>query len=366
MKAITVTIISNPRRRHSLTLHALPVLLSLIGPAVSSAAAAQPAAVLLAANEKEGTLSIIDPERDRLIVKVDEGGFAGHEVASSPDGRFAYVPIYGDANAGTPGTDGREVVKIDLASKRVVSRYTFDHGVRPHAAVLNPHDNLLYVTTELDRTVSIIDPRTMTLAGHIPTGQTLSHMLVISHDGRFGYTSNIASGSVSVLDLKARKMLEAVPVSAKIQRIAISTDDRMIFTADQTKPRIAVIDTVTRKVTSWIPLPAVGMGLTTTADGRWLLVAIEPTSELAVVDLKTLAVTKTIRLPQYPHETVLSADGQTAYVSCSVAGQVVAIRTKDWKVIRPVESGSFVDGLSWAQTATSARTLVFRDAGKQH
>lgn len=340
--------ISAFRGKAVLSLRVFPLLLGLLGPHVSVAAADQRSDLLLAANENEGTLSMIDPSLNRRIAKIDEGGFAGHEVATSPDGRFAYVPIYGDGNAGTPGTDGRDVVKIDLASQKVVGRYSFDHGVRPHGIVFNAHDGLLYVTSELDQTVSIIDPKTMTLVGAIPTGQSLSHMLVISHDGRFGYTSNIASGSVSVLDLGTRKPVGLVPVSQKIQRIAISTDDRLIFTADQTSPRIAVIDAMTRKVTGWISLPAVGMGLTTTADGRWLLVAIEPTSELAVVNIKTLAVEKTIQLPQYPHETVLSADGKYAYVSCSVTGEVARIRTKDWTLDGKIMSGPFVDGLAWA------------------
>ena len=178
-----------------------------------------------------------------------------HPTAASPLCRSMAM-----RNAGTPGTDGREVVKIDLGSNQVVGRYTFDHGVRPHAVAFNRHDKLLYVTTELDHTVSIIDPKTMSLVGDIPTGQSLSHMLVISHDGRFGYTANIQSGSVSVLDLETRKLLDIVPVSARIQRIALSADDGTIFTADQTTPRVAVIDTATRKVVSWIPLPAIAMG----------------------------------------------------------------------------------------------------------
>jgi DNA-binding beta-propeller fold protein YncE len=338
---------SNFRTAAAVLLCALPILLGLPGP-TAAAAETSSSGLILAANEKEGTLSIIDPRRDLRMARIPEGGFAGHEVASSPDGRFAYVPIYGDGNAGTPGTDGREVVKIDLAIPKVVGRYVFEHGVRPHAAVFNPHDGLLYVTAELDRSVSIIDPNSMTLAGTIPTGQSLSHMLVVSHDGQFGYVSNIEPGSVSVLDLRTRKLLDVVPVSAKAQRIAISADDRFVFTNDQTSPRIAVIDTDTRKVTSWIPLPAAGMGLTTTVDGRWLLVAIEPTSQLAVVDLKTLAVARTISLPLYPHETLMSPNGQTAYVSCSVTGEVVAVRTKDWTIRGKVESGPFVDGLAWA------------------
>jgi DNA-binding beta-propeller fold protein YncE len=344
----TMRIICGFRAQVIFSMRVLSLLLGSLGPLVSVAAEDRRSDLLLAANENEGTLSIIDPSLNRRIAKVDEGGFAGHEVAASPDGRFAYVPIYGDGNAGTPGTDGRDIVKIDLASKKVIGRYSFDHGMRPHCIVFNSHDGLLYVTSELDRTVSIVDPKTMTLVGAIPTGQSLSHMLVISHDGRFGYTANIESGSVSVLNLSTRKLVGIVPVSRKIQRIAISADDRLIFTADQTSPRIAVIDAMTRKVTNWISLPAVGMGLTTTADGRWLLVAIEPTSELAVVNIKTLAVAKTVHLPQYPHETVLSADGKFAYVSCSVTGEVARIRTKDWALDGQITSGPFVDGLALA------------------
>jgi len=328
----------------------LAILLGLPPPGVTFPAALAPQGVLLAANESEGTLSVIDPERGVELAKIPEGGFAGHEVASSLDGRFAYVPIYGDGNAGTPGTDGREVVKIDLTSRRVVGKYEFDHGVRPHAAVLNPHDGLLYVTTELDRTVSIIDPETMRLVGEIPTGATLSHMLVFSHDGRFAYTSNIAPGGISVLDLRTRKLLAVVPVAAKTQRIAISADDRTIFTADQTQPRVAIIDAATLKVTGWVELPAAGMGLTATADGRWLLVAIESTSQVAVVDLQTMTVVRTIDLPQYPHEIAMSPDGTSAYVSCSVTGEVAAVRVSDWKVLWRASSGRFVDGLTWAGT----------------
>jgi len=327
---------------------ALPVLLGLLLPDISFSAAMAPPGALLAANENEGTLSVIDPQHGVELAKIPEGGFAGHEVASSLDGRFAYVPIYGDGNAGTPGTDGREVVKIDLAACRVVGKYEFDHGVRPHAAVLNPHDGLLYVTTELNRTVSILNPETMTLVGEIPTGASLSHMLVISHDGRFGYVSDIAPGGVSVLDLKARKLLAVVGVSARTQRIALSADDRMIFTADQTKPRVAIIDTATRKLTGWIELPAAGMGLTPTADGRWLLVAIESTSQVAVIDLQTMTVVRTIDLPQYPHEIAMSPDGKSAYVSCSVTGEVVALRVGEWTVLWRTQSGPFVDGLACA------------------
>ncbi len=56
-------------------------------------------------------------------------------------------------------------------------------------------------------------------------------MLALSHDGRFGYTSNVEPGTVSVLDLDTRKTIAVIPISANAQRIAVSADDRFVFTA---------------------------------------------------------------------------------------------------------------------------------------
>ena len=124
---------------------------------------------------------------------------------------------------------------------------------------LRRNSGMLYVTTELDKTVSIIDPKTLKIVGTIPTGQEQSHMLALSRDGSRGYTANVGPGTVSVLDMKGRKTLAIIPVSENTQRIAISPDDSMVFTADQTKPQLAVIDTATNKVKTWVPLPGWAM-----------------------------------------------------------------------------------------------------------
>ena len=322
------------------------VLLSF--PLLAPGKASAQTGTLLAINEGEATLSIINPRTGQEIARVAEGGVAGHEVAASIDGRTAYVPIYGDSSAGEPGSDGSEVVAIDLTSHKVTGHVDFGHGVRPHEPVINPHDGMLYVTTELDQTITVIDPKAMKIVGTVPTGQALSHMLVLDHGGRLGYTANIQPGTVSVLDMEARKLLAIIPVSAKMQRIAISTDDKTVFTTDQTEPRVAVINTATRQVESWIPLPAIGYTLTTTQNGRWLLVGIQSTSQLAVIDLDLKKVVRAIDLPKSPHEILMSPDGMTAYVSCTANDQIAAVRTSDWTVKKLIKAGTRVDGLAWA------------------
>ena len=305
--------------------------------------------LLLVANQTSRDLSLIDVTEGKQIATIPVEGITGHEVAASPDGKTAYVPIYGDSGVGRPGTDGSKLSVIDLASRKVTHTIDFGHGVRPHCAIYDRNSGMLYVTTELDKTVSIIDPKTLKIIGAIPTGQEQSHMLALTRDGSRGYTANVGPGTVSVLDMKARKTLAIIPISKSTQRISISPDNTMVFTADQAKPQLAVIDTATNKVKTWVPLPGVGYGTAPTFDGRWLLVAMRTSKGVAVVDLKTMQVAKTIEVPDGPAEILIAPDGKTAYVACNSKNQVAQIDLGQWKVTRLIDAGKDADGLAWAK-----------------
>jgi DNA-binding beta-propeller fold protein YncE len=306
---------------------------------------------LLVVNQGDTSLSIVDTASAKQIAVIAEGTptMHGHEVITSADGHTAYVPIYGNVGVGKPGLDGHEMLIIDLPSRKIVDRIDFGHGVRPHQPVYDPTRNLLYVTTEIDHSVTIIDPSTRKIVGSIPTGQPESHMLAISHDGRRGYTANVGPGTVSVLDLVGKKTITVIPISRETQRISISNDDRRVFTADQTKPQLAVIDTATNKVKTWVPLPGTGYGSAPTPDGRFLLVAVPPTNQVAVIDLASMQVVRNIDVPATPQEVLIRPDGKVAYVSCNTSGKVAAIDLAQWKVQSIIKAGNFADGLAWAK-----------------
>src|SRR2546425_4461088 len=307
--------------------------------------------ILLVANKGDLSVSIVDAESGRQVATVAEGGTTGHELVASPDGGIAYVPIYGDSGVDKPGSDGRNIVVIDIGARKVIGNVDFGHGVRPHCAVFGPKDGMLYVTTELDDSVSVIDPRTLKILGSIPTGQPESHMLAITQDGRRGYTANVGPGTVSVLDLEARKMLTVIPVCRNTQRIALSVDDRWVFTADQAQPRLAVIDTTNNQVAQWITLPGTGYGTAPTPDGHWLLVAMNGINQVGVVDVRAMKLTRTLDVPRAPQEIVVRPDGEAAYVSCDASKQIAVLDLKNWKVGKLIDAGPGADGLAWAKRA---------------
>ena len=80
---------------------------------------------LLVANKGASTLGIVDPQSGQQVSTVAEGGITGHEVVAFPDGRTAYVPIYGNSGVGKPGTDGSNIVVIDIASRKVIGNIDF-------------------------------------------------------------------------------------------------------------------------------------------------------------------------------------------------------------------------------------------------
>jgi YVTN family beta-propeller protein len=304
--------------------------------------------LLLVANKGDHTLGIIDPDAGRQIAAVAEPGITGHEVTASPDGRTAYVPIYGNSGVGKPGTDGQTLAVFDIASQKLTHTIDFGWPARPHCAHFGPENGMLYISTELNDTITVFDPKTQRLVGSVPTGQTESHMFAITKDGKLAYTANVGAGTVSVVDLEAKKVLAVIPISKETQRISLSVDDKYAFTADQTAPKLAVIDTATNKIKTWVDLPGSAYGTAPTLDGRWLVAAMIGPSKVAVIDLNTMKLARTIDVPKAPQEVLIRPDNSVAYVSCDSSGKIAVINLKTWKVDKLIDAGHGADGLAWA------------------
>ena len=312
------------------------------GDALSSA---PPSSGFLAiANQGDHTALLVDLATRQTLLRV-EVGINGHELAVSPDGHFAFVPIYGNSGVGKPGTDGDSIDIVDLKQRKLAGHIALGKPVRPHCAKFAP-DGLLYVSAELANSVYVIDTAARKVVGEIPTGQIESHMLVITPDGHRAYTANVDAGTVSVLDLQKRSLITTIPVSKIVQRISISPDGRRVYTHDQNSPRIAVIDTATNTITGWITLPSTVYSSASTPDGRWL-VATSPAGKLFVVDTANGKIAHSFDIPQATGEVLITPDGSRAYISCPRAATVEILDLQAWKLDEPLKFTPGVDGLDF-------------------
>jgi len=305
--------------------------------------------LLLVVNKGNRTLQLLDPDAARSLGVVALSGVTGHEVAVSPDGRRAFVPIYSDTGVGQPGSDGRTIDVVDLAARRVVATWDLGRPERPHAAHFAPDGRHLLVSTELSQTITLVDTDTGAVVGRAPTGQPESHMFTMTRDGRTAFTSNVGAGTVSVVDLRERRVDAVIPVCRRAQRIALSADERWVFTSDQDAPRLAVIDAAARTFARWVPLPGVAYATVPTPDGRFLVVVLRKSDAVCVLDLQTMDVVAALAVPPSPQFALVRPDGRRAYVSCSASAAVVALDTAGWTIAATLAAGRGADGLAWCE-----------------
>jgi len=305
--------------------------------------------LLVVANQFEHTTLLIDPETHRELAKIVVG-VNGHEVTVSKDGRFAYVPIYGNSGVGKPGTDGTSIDVIDIQARKLA--YTIDLGkpLRPHEPAFGP-DGLLYVTAELDQALDVIDPATRKVVAEIPTGQPESHMFVIrpGPDRPTAYTANVHAGTLSVLDLTKHSLITTIPVAKMVQRISIEPDGLYVFTHDQDSPRIAVIDPLANAVSTWIEVPETVYSSEPSPDGHWLIAA-GMHGHIFAIDLHTRKLAKTFDAPTGLGKVLVRPDGAVAYISFLTAGKIEVLDLNSWQMQPSIDLTPGVDGMAWAAT----------------
>ena len=255
------------------------------------------------------------------------------------------MPIYGNSGVGQPGTDGTHIDVVDLEAHKLAGSIDLGKGLRPHAAHFGP-DGRLYVSTELSNSITIIDPEARKVVSQVPTGQTESHMFVISKDGSRAYTANVGPGTVSVVDLQEKRTIEVIAVAKQVQRISMSTDGRWVFTHDQGAPRIAVIDTATNKVSNWISVPQVVYASTPTPDGKHLL-AVSPSGKLFSIDVASMKVDNAFDIPDGGNVVTITPDSKVAYISCRTTGKIAVLDLTAWKMKDTITLTPGVDGMAW-------------------
>jgi YVTN family beta-propeller protein len=193
----------------------------------ASAAAQSPPAhkdVWVVVAKQQPGITLYDARTDEVICKA-KTGVSPHEANFSLDGRTLYVPVYGSANVGQPGTDEHALHFISTADCRELAVMDTGEHTRPHAIAVG-RSGRLYITSENRQSVAIIDPTTRTVTGAIPTGSSFTHFLAVTADETQIFTSNVMSKTISVLDVPNRKLVSSLDTRVGNQRMAISPNQQ--------------------------------------------------------------------------------------------------------------------------------------------
>lgn len=300
-------------------------------------------ATLLVLNKEEATLSLIDPSTGASTATIPTGA-GPHEVEVTADGRIAVVSNYG----GQPA--GNTLSIIDLATRKERARVDLGDLRRPHG--LATSGQMVYFTAEDAKQVGRLDTATGKVDWRFPTGQERTHMVVASRDGRLLFTSNMGSGTVSIIergaDGSAKQTL--LNVGRGPEGLDLTPDGRQLWTANSEGGNVSIIDVASKAVVKTFDIGTRRSNrLKFTPDGTLALVSDLTAGELVVVDVKTQAVKQRLQIGRNASGILVVPDGSRAYVAAAGERKLVVVDLKSLTVTGQVATGGGPDGMAWVR-----------------
>jgi YVTN family beta-propeller protein len=158
-----------------------------------------------------------------------------------------------------------------------------------HAQPTAPRDELLLVVTQGDQGLALfkVDGKTLTPAGSVPIGKAREACL--TPDGSRAYVTNDGDGSVTVVDIDARKALATVslPGVKRPDGCAVTPDGKKVYIAGMDSGNVATLSTATNTVLKTFPASKEPRRFVFTAGGRRVYVTSEDAKTITILDVAT-------------------------------------------------------------------------------
>ena len=343
-------------------------------------AQSSPENMLLILSKRGHTLAIVDPVSLKVLAKVPVGDDP-HEVIASTDGRTAYVSNYGGGSLHTLAVvdlvGQKALPPIDLTPLRGAHGLTFVGGKT-------------WFTAEGSKVIGRFDPATGKVDWVLGTGQDRTHMIWVAPDEKKIVTANVASGTMSLMELVARGMgpggpppVRGRPKNAHRQGGALAGlppgppgyfgprgpdweetvvkvgsgpegfdvlgEGKTVWVANAQDGTVSIIDFASKKVTDTLALDVKGANrLRFTLDGKMALISSLSGPDLVFVDVASRKVVKRLKIGTGAAGMVMEPGGARAFVACSPDDYVAVIDLKTRTMVGKIDAGGEPDGMAWA------------------
>jgi YVTN family beta-propeller protein len=114
----------------------------------------------------------------------------------------------------------------------------------------------------------------------------------VSPDGRELWTANAQDGTVSIIDIAAKKVVATLdPKTVSANRLKFTPDGKLVLISSLGGGDLVILDATARKQVKRVKIGRGAAGIQMQPDGARAFVACTPDNYVAVIDLKTLEVT---------------------------------------------------------------------------
>jgi len=342
----------------------LGILLSLIAPC-SPAQAPTPEPALLILEKSDSMMAIVNPATLEIIARVPAGPDP-HEIVASADGGLAYISNYGGLDSSL-----NTISVVDVRAQKALAAIQLAELHSPHG--LCYAGGKLYFTAETNKVIGRFDPAGKSIDWILGVGQDRTHMVIANASGDRIFTSNVNSGTISIIERVETTapgpppgpapqngphktwLIANVPSGRGSEGFDVSPDGKEVWAANAGDNTVTVIDVAAKRATATFPISVDHANrLKFTPDGQRVLVSGlgggsgSDRANLAILDARTHNEIKGLALGGGSAGILILPDGSRAYVAVSARDKVVAIDLGKLEVVGQISTGRNPDGLAWA------------------
>jgi len=296
--------------------------------------------LLLVVNKGDNNVQVVNGTTYKTIelIRTGEGP---HELAVSPDGRFAYV---GDFEGGD-----NTVSVIDLKQMAKVKSINMKPKYGPHSIAIAPDGKKMYVTVEKSRAINEVDLTSNEITRHFATDESLTHMCVLSADGSMLLGASARSGNVNVFDLVTGKRIRNIYVSRGVEGMDVTPDGAELWVTSRRAQAVAVIDMETLRMVHSMERTGNPIRVKITPDGTQAWVTCPTMGVVIAYDTATREEISGIRTGDMPIGLLIEPSGQRVFVANQNDGDIAVIDRKEMKVVERITVGARPDGMAWVR-----------------
>ncbi|MDQ1482613.1 MAG: hypothetical protein QOF35_689 [Actinomycetota bacterium] len=214
-----------------------------------------------------------------------------------------------------------------------------------------------------------INTATLKIDQVIPVGAVPKYVAVTPDDSKV-LVSNWCSSTMSVVNVKAAKLVATIPIGGSHPRgIAVTPDSRTAFVAVMGNQRIDKVDLISKKVSFFAYTGNGPRHLVISPDGRYLYVTNNSSGTVSKVSAANGRVLITVHTGSQPRSMAISSDGLAVYVVNYESSTVSKLRTSDLRLIAKAATDKHPIGIAYEPkrgavwvACYSGSILVFDDS----
>ncbi|MGB8997000.1 MAG: beta-propeller fold lactonase family protein, partial [Pseudonocardiaceae bacterium] len=162
-------------------------------------------------------------------------------------------------------------------------------------------DRFIYVTNQLDNTLSVIDGSAYKVVATVPAG-AFPAGVAVAPDGGHAYIAQGGGDAVAVFDTRTNTITKIVSLApaSKPRGVALTPNGQFLYVADGGSNSVSVLDTGTDQLVATVPVGSQPVSVAVTPDGASTYVANTGSNDVSVIDTRTNRVVRVVPTGQYP------------------------------------------------------------------